>query len=83
MAEGDLIRAFPISSLRSSIDAALAALPPGAPVAVMAHADLDGAKLHVFGRIGTQFSYVGVLDKRYDKPLQAEIAVVWYPGFGG
>jgi hypothetical protein len=83
VAEGDLIRAFPVSSLRTSIDAALAGLPPGVPVAVMAHADLEGAKLHVFGRIGSQFSYVGVLDKQYDKPFKGEIALVWYPGFGG
>jgi hypothetical protein len=83
VADGDLVRAFPVSSLRASIDAALAQVPPGKPAAVIAYADMDGAKLAAFVRIGSDLSFVGTLDKRWGKPLKAEAVVAWYPGFGG
>ena len=83
MSDTDFIRPYPVSSLRASIDAALAGVPPGVGSAVIARADMDGARLEVFGRIGDRFSYMGVLDKRYSGPLTAEVALVWYPGFGG
>jgi hypothetical protein len=61
----------------------LAQIPSDKHAAVIAYANTDGAKLAAFVRIGDDFSFVGTLDKRYGKPLQAEAALVWYPGFGG
>ncbi len=77
MADGDLIRAFPASDLRQSIDKALAAVPQGDNVAVIAYANTEGAKLAAFARIGGGFSFMGVLEKPYGKTLQAEAALVW------
>jgi hypothetical protein len=77
MPDGDLIRAFPISDLRASIDKALATIPPGDNVAVVAYANTEGAKLAAFARIGAGFSFMGVLEKPYGKALQAEAALVW------
>ncbi len=77
MADGDVIRAFPASDLRQSIDKALATIPQGDNVAVIAFVNTQGAKMAAFARVGGGFSFVGVLDKPYGKTLQAEAALVW------
>lgn len=77
MTEGDLIRAFPASDLRQSIDKALLAVPPGDNVAVIAYANLDGAKLAAFARLPGGFSFVGVLEHKWKGELKAEAALAW------
>jgi hypothetical protein len=77
VADGDLIRAFPVSSLRESINKALATIPADKNIAVIAYANTNEVKLAAFARIGGDFSFMGVLEKPYGKTLQAEAALVW------
>lgn len=77
----DLIRQFPVSSLRESIDRALATIPEGKHVAAIAFAEAQGgqmrARLAVMARIGGDWSCMGVLEKPWSGKLRAEAALVW------
>jgi hypothetical protein len=78
--ETDLIRPFPVSRLRGSINEALNGPEmEGKSVAVVATGVVDevGARLGVFVRMGDEWSFGGTLEKRWSKPLRAEAMVAW------
>lgn len=74
---GQEIRAFPITSLRESIDKAIASIPEGHHVAVVAYADLKGARMAAYAKLGGGWSFVGVLEKPWKGELKAEAALAW------
>ena len=76
------VRPFDLASIQASIDRALAALPPEAHGAVVAHGDLAGGiTLAVAGRIGDRWTFVGrlshTLQPGAELSAEAEVRFVW------
>lgn len=71
------IRRFADQHLQDSVDRALADLPKGKQGAVVAFANLEGAKLAVVARLGERWSVAGVLEQPWHGPLAAEAAAVF------
>lgn len=74
---GQEIRSFPVSALRESIDRAIATIPEGHHAAVIAYADLNGARMAAFAKLGGGWSFMGTLEKPWKGPLKAEAALAW------
>lgn len=74
----DGIRRFSDAKIQAAVDRALF-LRGDSPLAVVAHADLDGAALSVVGKIGDKWSVVASCYKPYKGQLAAEAEVVWTP----
>lgn len=70
------IRKFSDARIQAAIDHALSVLPADKSVAVVAHADLDGASLTAVGKIGGHWSISGSVSKPWHGPLSAEAEVV-------
>lgn len=79
---GEGIRQFADENLQGAIDRAINQLPPGKPVAVVGFMNLQEAQLAAMAKLGDHWSVMGVLSYQYHKSLDAEAAVVWYPGSG-
>ena len=62
---------FDDKAIQRLIDQALENLPPGKTMAIVAHADLQGARLAVMGKIGGNWSFAGHLDKSWNGTLGA------------
>lgn len=71
-APGVEIRKFSNAKLQEACDRVLAAAPAGTAGAVVAHADLEGASLSVFGRVGDHWTLVAAAYKPYHGELSAE-----------
>jgi hypothetical protein len=69
------VRKFSDEAIQRAIDKKLATLPPETKGAVVAHADLDGIALSVYGRVGEQFSYVGTVQRDWKGFMKAEVDV--------
>jgi hypothetical protein len=77
-APGDEIRTFGHAGIQSAIDSALAALPEGRTVAVVAHVDHTGrARASVMARVTGGWSFVGVLQHAPSRGFHGEAAVMW------
>lgn len=73
--DGNVIRRFTDSNIQGAIDQALKMVPPGKNGAVVAYADLEGARLAVCAKLGPNWSVVGVLEKPWQGKLEASAAV--------
>lgn len=71
-----VLKKFTNSNIQAAIDNALSKLPPDRTVAVVAHADLEGASLTAVGKIGDHWSVSGHVSKPWKWPLVAEAEVV-------
>ena len=69
------IRRFSDAGIQSAVDQALASLGHKAKGAVIAYADTEGARLAVVGKLGNQWSVVGVLEKPWAGELDGQAAV--------
>lgn len=69
------IRRFSDSAVQAAVDKALTMVPEGRHVAVLAVADLKAAKLAVAVKINDHWSMMGVLEKTYKGPLEAQAAL--------
>jgi hypothetical protein len=78
MAETQLvtIRQFSDAKIQAAIDHALSVLPPDRSVAIVAHADLNGATLTAVGKIGNHWSLSGSVSKPWNGSLSAEAEVI-------
>jgi hypothetical protein len=73
------IRRFSDSALQTQIDKVLALVPADKSVAVVAHADTQGAALTAMVRLGDQWSILAAAYKPYKGSLSAEAELVWTP----
>jgi len=73
------IRRFSDSALQAQIDKVLALVPADKAVAVVAHADTQGAALTAMVRLGDQWSILAAAYKPYKGSLSAEAELVWTP----
>jgi hypothetical protein len=76
MTETVVVRKFGDSAIQAAIDRALAALPADRSIAIVAHADLNGASLTAVGKIGEHWSVSGSVSKPWNGPLSAEAEVI-------
>jgi hypothetical protein len=72
---GSPIRRFSDQKIGEAIDQALKLVPTGKSGAVVAYADMQGARLAVMARMGDAWSVVGVLEKPWKGQLAASAAV--------
>ena len=79
MAEITTIRRFSDAALQTQIDKVLAQVPADKPVAVIAHADTNGAALSAMVRLGDQWSVLAAAYKPWKGALSAEAELVWTP----
>ena len=68
---------FSDDAIKSAIDSALAGLEPGKSVAVLAHADEDGASLHVYGKIADEWKWEGYVGRTWAGETTAGANVIW------
>ena len=73
------IRRFSDAALQTQIDKVLAQVPADKPVAVIAHADTNGAALSAMVRLGDQWSVLAAAYKPWKGALSAEAELVWTP----
>ncbi len=71
-----LVRKFSDAKLQAAIDHALSVLPADQTIALVAHADLQGATLTAVGKIGDHWSLSGSVSKPWHGPLSAEAEVI-------
>ena len=71
-----ILKKFSDANIQSAIDYALSKLPPDRTVAVVAHADLEGASLTAVGKIGEHWSISGHVSKPWKGPLEAKAEVI-------
>ena len=73
------VRRFSDAAIQKALDSALAEVPEGKQGAVVAYADLDGARLAAAAKLGDHWSVVGVLEHKWNGPLEAaaEVRFVW------
>lgn len=74
------ISKFSNEAIQRAIDDALATIPEGQNGAVVGYVDGEHAKLAVAGRLGDQWSIVGVLDKPWHSPdigVEAQVRFTW------
>lgn len=76
MAETLVVRRFSDDKLQAAVDRVLSRLPEGHTVALVAHADLEGASLTAVGKIGDHWSLSGTVSKPWNGPLDARAEVV-------
>jgi hypothetical protein len=79
MAETVLVRKFSDANIQAAVDHALDVLSkqePGKTIALVAHADLNGASLTAVGKIGGVWSVSGSVSKPWHGPLSAEAEVI-------
>lgn len=79
MSEIVTIRRFGDAAIQKALDDALSKVPVGKQGAVVAYADLDGARLAAAAKLGDHWSLVGVLEHKWDGVLEAaaEVRFVW------
>jgi hypothetical protein len=70
-------RAFSQDSLQAAVDKALGEVPSDKTLAVVAYADLSGARLAALVRLGGGWSFVGTLEKPYSGTLNAAAELRW------
>lgn len=75
------IRRFSDDKIQDAIDEALSHITADKPVAVIAHATLEGVKLSAAVRLGTEWSILAAAYKDWggEGDLGAEAKVVWTP----
>jgi len=76
MAETLLVRKFSDANLQAAIDHALSVLPADKTVAVVAHADLNGASITAVAKMGDHWSLSGSVSKPWRGALSAEAEVI-------
>lgn len=71
------VRPFPLKTLSKQLDDRLAQLPPDAKGAVIAAADMDGARMVVAAKVGEHWSFAGELkhDWKGSRPLEGSVEV--------
>lgn len=72
------VRAFPLGALTARINEAVQQIPAGASVAVLGYVDEDGGHFAAAAKIGEHWSFMGHLDKEWDKPLTYGAGVLWH-----
>ena len=70
------LKKFSDAHVQAAIDRALAVLPPDRTVAIVAHADLEGASITAIGKIGDHWSVSGHVSKPWKGELRAEAEVI-------
>lgn len=73
------VRRFTNNKLQGAISRALDKLPEGRKVAVVAHADLEGASLTTVVKLDDKWSIQAGAYKPWRGKLSAEAEVVWSP----
>ena len=73
------IQKFSDASIQKAIDDALSHVSKDKPVAVVAHATLDGIKLSAAARIGDDWTIMAGAYKDWGGDMGAEAKVVWTP----
>lgn len=76
MADTVLVRKFSDDKLQAAVDHALSVLPPDRQIALVVHADLNGASLTAVGKIGDHWSLSGSVSKPWNGQLSAEAEVI-------
>lgn len=72
------IRKFTDSGIQEAITKALNNIPKDKRIAVVVEAGMQSARGFVAYRIGSDFSIVGALEKKYNtKGLSGEVAIIW------
>ena len=77
--ESNGIRRFSNNKVQSAINNALAKLPKDHKLAVVAHADLEGASLTTVVKLDDKWSVQAGAYKPWRGKLSAEAEVVWSP----
>lgn len=67
---------FSNAALQKAVDAALDKIPDGQKSAIIAHADLDGAKLTAMVKLDDHWSIQAAVIKPWKGPLEAEAEVI-------
>lgn len=75
----DGTRYFTNNKIQGAINNALAKLPADRKLAVVAHADLEGASLTTVVKLDKKWSVQAGAYKAWKGPLSAEAEVVWSP----
>lgn len=73
------LRKFSNAKIQAAIDDALSHVSKDKPVAVVAHATLEGVKLSAAARIGDDWTIMAAAFKDWDGNMGAEAKVVWTP----
>lgn len=73
------IRRFTDARIQAAVEDALSHVSKDKPVAVVAHATLDGVKLSAAVRLGDDWSIMAAAYKDFGGDLRAEAKVVWTP----
>jgi len=76
-ADGEQIRKFADANISAAIDRALAQLPADKTVAVVATANLEGATGAVMVRLGSDWSFVTTVTRKWSGEFTGETAVKW------
>lgn len=73
------VRVFSNETIQKAVNDALATIPEGKKGAVLAVADLEGARLVAAARLSSGWSIVGILDKPWNGKLNAlaEVRFEW------
>lgn len=70
------VRPVPVGPvMQAAIDSALARLENDEKAAIVAYGDLEGAQLAVMARLGSGWSFVGVIDRNWQGNLKAAAQV--------
>ena len=75
------IRRFTDARIQHAIDEALSHVGADKPVAVVAHVTLDGVKLSVAARLGTDWTINAAAFKDWGGDMGVDARVVWTPSF--
>jgi hypothetical protein len=72
------VRPFPMGAINARISEAISQIPAGATVAVLGYVDEDGGHFAAAAKLGEHWSFMGHLDKPWNKPLEYAAGVLWH-----